>query len=92
MIFSPVVVSFSKSMQHSASYYNPNLPKGEVPFLIKLNAKKGDPIAPPYQIRNGRMIGYPEECEFNAPSMSKLRIKKELKFGEVFIFECDMEA
>ena len=92
MIFSPVIVSFSKSMQHSASYYNPNLPKGEVPFLIKMNAKKGDSIAPPYQIRNGRMIGYPEECEFNAPSKSKLRIKKELKFGEVVIFECEMEA
>ena len=38
------------------------------------------------------MVGYPEECEFNAPSMSKLRIIKERKFGEVVIFECEFEA
>jgi hypothetical protein len=91
-ILNPGIVSFSKSMQHSASYYNPNPPKGMVPFLIKLNAKKGDAIAPPYQIRNGKMVGYPEECEFDAPSMSKLRIIKERKFGEVVIFECELEA
>ena len=91
-ILNPGIASFSKSMQHSAGYYNPNPPKGMVPFLIKLNAKKGDAIAPPYQIRNGKMVGYPEECEFNAPSMSKLRIIKERKFGEVVIFECEFEA
>ena len=91
-IFCPGIVSFSKSMQHSASYYNPNPKDKDVPFLIKLNAKKGDRIAPPYQIRNGKMVGYPEECEFNAPSKSNIRIMKERKFGEVLIFECEMES
>lgn len=91
-IFCPGIVSFSKSMQHAASYYDPNLPKGQTSFLIKLDAKKGDKVAPPYQIKNGRMVGYPEECEFNAPSMSKLRIKKERFIGEVLIFECTLEA
>ena len=91
-IFCPGIVSLSKSMQHSASFYDPNTPKGKVPFLIKLNAKKGDRIAPPYQIRNGKMVGYPEECEFNAPSKSKLRIIKEKKLGEVVILECTLEA
>lgn len=92
LILCPGILSFSKSMQHSASFYNPHLPRGKVQFLVKLNAKKGDPIAPPYQIRNGRMIGYPEECEFNAPSVSKLRIKKELKLGEIVILECELEV
>lgn len=91
-IFCPGIVSFSKSMQHSARYYNPNPKDKDVPFLIKLNAKKGDRIAPPYQIRNGKMVGYPEECEFNAPSKSNIRIMKERKFGEVLIFECEMES
>lgn len=90
-IFCPGISSFSKSMQHSASYYNPN-EKEKIPFLIRLDAKKGDAIAPPYQIKNGRMVGYPEECEFNAPSKSKLRIIKERKLGEVLIFECTLEA
>lgn len=90
-IFCPGVVSFSKSMQHAASYYDPNS-KSKVPFLIKLDAKKGDKVAPPYQIKNGKMVGYPEECEFNAPSKSKLIIKKERSVGEVLIFECTLEA
>lgn len=90
-IFCPGVVSFSKSMQHAASYYDPNS-KSKVPFLIKLDAKKDDKVAPPYQIKNGKMIGYPEECEFNAPSKSKLIIKKERSVGEVLIFECTLEA
>lgn len=92
-IFCPGIVSFSKSMQHSASYYDPNpRDKDVVPFLIKMDAKKGDSIAPPYQIRNGRMVGYAEECEFNAPSKSNIRIKKERQFGEVLILECEMES
>ena len=85
-------MSFSKSMQHSASYYDPNTPKDRISFLIKLDAKKGDKIAPPYQIKNGRMVGYAEECEFNAPSKSKLRIIKERKLGEILILECTLEA
>ena len=88
----PGIVSFSKSMQHSASYYDPNTPKDKISFLIKLDAKKGDKIAPPYQIKNGRMVGYAEECEFNAPSKSKLRIIKERKLGEILILECTLEA
>lgn len=91
-IFCPGIVSFSKSMQHAASYYDPNIPKGQISFLIKLDAKKDDKVAPPYQIKNGRMVGYAEECEFNAPSKSKLRIKKERFIGEVIIFECTLEA
>lgn len=90
-IYCPGIVSFSKSMQHAASYYNPNV-KNKVPFLIKLDAQKGDKVAPPYQIRNGRMVGYAEECEFNAPSKSMLIIKKERFIGEVIIFECTLEA
>ena len=74
-LFFPGIVSFSKSMQHSASYYDPNpKEKDVVPFLIKMNAKKGDRIAPPYQIKNGKMVGYPEESEFNAPSKTNIRI------------------
>lgn len=63
-----------------------------VPFLIKMNAKKGDRIAPPYQIKNGKMVGYPEECEFNAPSKTNIRIIKERTLGEVLILECEMES
>jgi len=92
-IFCPGIVSFSKSMQHSASYYDTNpREKDVVPFLIKMNAKKGDRIAPPYQIRNGKMVGYAEECEFNAPSKTNIRIMKERKLGEVLILECEMES
>ena len=91
-IFCPGIVSFSKSMQHAASYYDPNTPNDRISFLIKLDAKKGDKVAPPYQIRNGRMVGYAEECEFNAPSKSKLRINKERFMGNVVILECTLEA
>ncbi len=92
-LFFPGIVSFSKSMQHSASYYDPNAKeKDVVPFLIKMNAKKGDRIAPPYQIKNGKMVGYPEECEFNAPSKTNIRIIKERTLGEVLILECEMES
>jgi hypothetical protein len=38
------------------------------------------------------MVGYPEKCEFKAPSKSKLRIIKEQKLGEVVILECTLEA
>ena len=79
-------------MQHAASYYDPNTPNDRISFLIKLDAKKGDKVTPPYQIRNGRMVGYAEECEFNAPSKSKLRINKERFMGNVVILECTLEA
>ena len=59
---------------------------------LAADAKKGDKIAPPYQIKNGRMVGYAEECEFNTPSKSNLRIKKERKLGEILILECTLET
>ena len=42
--------------------------------------------------KNGKMVGYPEECEFNAPSKTNIRIIKERTLGEVLILECEMES
>lgn len=98
-IFNPGVTSFSKSMTHSAKFFeelNKKVKDDEdenvkKTFFIKLKAKKGDHVAPPYRIKNGKMVGYPEESEFNAPSKSKLKINKELKYDGIVILECTLE-
>jgi SPP1 gp7 family putative phage head morphogenesis protein len=93
VIFNPGIASFSKSMEHSASFYDPNSKlKNKVSFFIQLHAKKGDPIAPPYRIKNGRMVGYPEESEFNSPSKSNLRIIEERDSNGILILECSFEG
>lgn len=93
VIFNPGIASFSKSMEHSASFYDPNSNlKNKVSFFIQLHAKKGDSIAPPYRIKNGRMVGYPEESEFNSPSKSNLRIIEERDSNGILILECTLEG
>ena len=84
--------SSSASIEHSRGYLKENMSG----VVLIISCKKGDKVAPPLRIKDGVLIGYPEEQEYNFLPNATFKIEdveKDVNWkGDICYITCKAET